>query len=146
MARTPDAREPYSYLHPATIVDGTVHAERLRVDGTVRGSVEVEGLLEIAPGGRVEGGPVHARDVRIAGTVVGDVRAEGTVEIWPGGALEGDVRAGALDVDEGGRFLGRSLSLDDGDGALEAVAAVPDDGSPPIAAGTESTPPIESGS
>jgi cytoskeletal protein CcmA (bactofilin family) len=115
MARRGDPREPYSYLHPGTTVEGDVRAARLRVDGTLRGSVVVDGLLEVAPGGRVEGGPVRAHDVRIAGEVVADVVAEGTVEVWRDGRLEGDVRAGALDVDEGGRFLGRSLALDDPD-------------------------------
>lgn len=113
MARRNEAREPYSYLHEGTTVEGKVRAGRLRVDGTLRGRVEVEGVLEIAPGGRIEGGPVQAHDVRIAGEVVADVWADGTVEIWKGGRLEGDVRAGALDVDEGGRFLGRSLAPDE---------------------------------
>jgi cytoskeletal protein CcmA (bactofilin family) len=131
MARGRDRREPYSYLHPGTIVEGDVRAERLRVDGTVRGSVVVEGVLEVAPGGRVEGGPVHAHDVRIAGAVRADVRAEGTVEVWRDGLLEGDVRAGALDVDEGGRFLGRSLSLDEPDGPdAAALSAGPGSGAP----------------
>lgn len=127
-----DPREPYSYLHPGTTVEGTVRAKRLRVDGTLRGKVEVEGVLEIAPGGRIDGGPVAAHDVRVAGALVADVRAEGTVEVWPGGRLEGDVRAGALDVDEGGRFLGRSLSLDgdDGHGEREPEAARDTDATP----------------
>jgi len=112
MARRGDPREPYSYLHPDTTVEGDVRAVRLRVDGRLVGAVEVEGLLEVAPGGRVEGGPVRAHDVRVAGELHADVRAEGTVEVWRGGTLQGDVRAGALDVDEGGRFLGRSLALD----------------------------------
>lgn len=135
MARNDDAREPYSYLHSETTIEGSVRAKRLRIDGTLRGAVEVEGVLEIAPGGRIEGGPVQAHDVRVAGEVVADVRAEGTVEVWRDGRLEGDVRAGALDIDEGGRFLGRSLSLDeegdvpsDGDDA-DAVASATGDAS-----------------
>ncbi len=131
MARRGDPREPYSYLHPSTTVEGDVHAARLRVDGTLRGSVVVEGLLEVAPGGRVEGGPVRAHDVRIAGAVIADVRAEGTVEVWRDGRLEGDVRAGALDVDEGGRFLGRSLALDAPDPDADAA---PQEGPGPGAA------------
>lgn len=109
MPKRSDAREPFSFVHRDTRIDGTVLAEgRLRVDGVVHGAVQVGGLLEVAPGGRIENGPVRARDVRVAGVILGDVDAEGTVEIWEGGCLEGDVRAGALDVDEGGRFLGHS--------------------------------------
>lgn len=144
MARTPDAREPYSYLHPGTTVEGTVRAERLRVDGTLRGTVEVEGLLEIAPGGRIEGGPVRAHDVRVAGHLAADVRAVGTVEIWSGATLEGDVRAGALDVDEGGRFLGRSLSLEaDEDTTAAPPAQRSDAASSSLPEEGDTPPPLE---
>lgn len=111
--------EPYSYLHRDTVVAGDVSVEgRLRIDGTVRGSVRAGGVLEIAPGGRVEGGPVHAAEIRIAGSVVGDVHAEGRAEIWKGGLVDGDVHAASLDVEEGARFRGRSLmhgDVDEGD-------------------------------
>jgi len=114
MPKRSDPREPFSFVHRDTRIDGTVRAEgRLRIDGVVYGAVQVGGLLEIAPGGRIENGPVRARDVRVAGVILGDVDAEGTVEIWDGGCLEGDVRAGALDVDEGGRFLGHSGARDE---------------------------------
>lgn len=114
MPRGAGPREPYSYVHRNTRIDGSVRVEgRLRIDGAVHGAVQVDGLLEVAPGGRIENGPVRARDVRIAGVVLCDVEAEGTVEVWDGGRLEGDVRAGALDVDQGGSFLGLSAALEE---------------------------------
>ena len=113
MPRRENAREPYSYVDAETTVEGTLTAgARLRVDGRVRGEVRVEGVLEVAPGGRIEVGPVRAADVRIAGEIVADVHAAGTVELWNGGRLEGDVRATSLDIEEGATFLGRSLSPD----------------------------------
>lgn len=106
-------REPYSYLHRDTVIDGDVVVEgRLRIDGTVRGSVRTGGILEVAPAGRVEGGPVRAAEIRIAGSVVGDVHAEDRAEIWRGGLVVGDVYAASLDVEEGARFRGRSVMRD----------------------------------
>jgi cytoskeletal protein CcmA (bactofilin family) len=140
-------RAPYSFVDAGTRVEGSVCADgRLRVDGEVRGEVRAAGVVEVAPGGRIEGGPVRAAEVRIAGEVVADVIAEGRVEIWREARLEGDVRAGALDVEEGARFLGRSLPYDvepTADGAEPAGAggdtatgeAVPDGAEPtPLAA------------
>lgn len=113
--------DSFSFVHADTIVEGTVHARgRLRIDGTVRGSVTVEGTLDVAPGGRIEGGTVTAGRLRIAGTVVATVVAEGTVEIWRDGTLEGDVKAGALDVEEGATFVGRSERT----GSTEATSLV----------------------
>jgi len=136
MPRREHAREPYSYVDAETTVEGTLKAgARLRVDGRVRGEVRVEGVLEVAPGGRIEVGPVRAADVRIAGEIVADVHAAGTVELWNGGRLEGDVRAASLDIEEGATFLGRSLSPDaeaptqvaEASSSQGAVVAPPDD-------------------
>ncbi len=114
MPRRDEARAPYSYVDAETTVEGTLTAgDRLRVDGHVRAEVSVGGVLEVAPGGRIEGGPVRAGDVRIAGAILADVQASGTVEVWNGGRLEGDVRAASLDIEEGATFLGRSLSAQD---------------------------------
>lgn len=113
MPRRDDAREPYSYVDAETTVEGTLVAgARLRVDGRVRAEVRVDGVLEVAPGGRIELGPVRAGDVRIAGAILADVQATGTVEVWNGARLEGDVRAASLDIEEGATFLGRSLSAE----------------------------------
>lgn len=131
MPRRDDAREPYSYVDAETTVEGTVTAgARLRVDGRVRGEVHVDGVLEVAPGGRIEAGPVRAGDVRIAGEIVADVRASGTVELWNGGRLEGDVRAASLDIEEGATFLGRSLAPEDDEPAPSAASAPPADAAP----------------
>lgn len=113
MPRRDDAREPYTYVDAETTVEGTLTAgARLRVDGRVRAEVTVDGVLEVAPSGRIESGPVRAGDVRIAGAILADVHASGTVEVWSGGRLEGDVRAASLDIEEGATFLGRSLSAE----------------------------------
>lgn len=118
------SHEPYSYVHRGTEVEGRIVSDgRLRIDGTVIGEVRAAGVLEIAPGGRVEDGPVRATDVRVAGIVVGDVHAEGKVEIWRDAEVRGDVHAATLDVEEGARFSGRSFMAGDEPAADASVGA-----------------------
>jgi cytoskeletal protein CcmA (bactofilin family) len=110
MLRRGRTRAAYTYVAAGTTLQGTLHAVgRVRIDGVVRGEVDVDGPLEVGPGGAVEGPHVRARAVRVAGTVRADVSADEGVEVWRGGVLEGDVRAATLDVEAGARFDGRSV-------------------------------------
>jgi len=116
----PVKREPFTYIHRGTTVEGRVEAVgRVRVHGVVKGDVEVDGVVEVAPAGVIVGALVRAEELRILGKVRADVVVSGKVEIWNGGELIGDVRAAALDIEEGARFTGRS----------EMVGAGAEDGS-----------------
>ena len=119
--------KPYTYLHGDAVIDGDMSVEgRVRIDGILRGSLRAGGVVEVAPGGRIERGPVHAADVRVAGTVVADVHASGRVEIWAGGVIDGDVHAASLDVERGARFRGRSVMRgDEGEPASPRPEAAP---------------------
>lgn len=112
--RTPQKRsganEPFTYIHQDTTITGDLVASgRVRVHGTVRGNVTVDGVLEIAEAGVIEGEQVRADEVKIIGRVHANVEAKGKIEIWRKGRLVGDVRASALDIEEGASFSGRSL-------------------------------------
>jgi len=101
--------EPFTYIHQGTVLEGDLKAKgRVRIHGTVRGKVTVAGVLEIADGGLIEGGTIQADTVRIIGAVKANIEAKGKIEIWKTGVLEGDVKASALDIEEGARFTGRS--------------------------------------
>jgi cytoskeletal protein CcmA (bactofilin family) len=106
------APERFTYVHVGTTVRGALEATgRVRIDGRVLGTVHVDGTLEIAEGGLVEGVSVDASEVRVLGTVRAAVRATEKVEIWRGGTIEGDVTTPALDVEEGGTLHGRTDML-----------------------------------
>lgn len=125
-SRTPqgDAErpEPFTYVHRGTTVVGELEAEgRVRVHGTVRGNLRVRGVLEVAEAGVVEGDRVEADEVKILGRVIAAVHAHGKVEIWKGGELIGDVRAAALDIEDGARFTGRSEMTERAAGASTAT-------------------------
>lgn len=119
--------EPFTYIHRGTTIVGDLEAKgRVRIHGTVRGDVRVSGVLEVAEAGVVEGNLIEADEVKILGTVRASVHARGKIEIWKAGRLEGDVRAAALDIEEGASFTGRS-DMNAGDpprlpGAVEDAA------------------------
>ena len=117
------ASEQFTYLAQDTVLRGGLEAQgRVRVHGRVEGDVKVAGLLEVAAEGVIRGSLVEAADVRILGEVVADVVATGKIEIWEGGRLTGDVKAAALDIEEGAHFEGRSEMRPAG-----AVARLPEE-------------------
>ncbi len=118
--------EPFTYIHRDTVITGDISATgRVRVHGTVRGNVGVTGVLEVAQSGLVEAQDVEADEVKIIGRVVATrVVARGKVEVWKGGELVGDVRAAALDIEDGARFTGRSeMIAPTGSAAVEHAPA-----------------------
>jgi cytoskeletal protein CcmA (bactofilin family) len=101
--------EAFTYINHGTLVEGNISARgRVRVHGTVKGNISVEGVLEVAETGLIEGELIRAYEVKIIGQVRANIEVKGKIEIWQKGLLEGDVRASALDIEEGATFIGRS--------------------------------------
>lgn len=124
----PPAVEPFTYIHRGTTITGALEASgRVRVHGTIVGSVKVTGVLEVAEAGVIRGERIEASEVKILGRVEADVHATGKIEIWKDGVLIGDVRASALDIEEGAAFTGRSeMSADRKTPTGRLPAASPD--------------------
>ncbi|MDT7909972.1 polymer-forming cytoskeletal protein [Thermus sp.] len=99
-----------TYLGPETEVLGDLKARgQVRVDGLVRGSVWVEGELEVGRTGRVEGERVEAQAIQVHGEVRADLVAE-RVFLAKTARLTGNVRAQALEVEAGAVFVGQSVA------------------------------------
>jgi Hypothetical cytosolic protein len=99
-----------TYLSPETEVLGDLKAKgQVRVDGLVRGSVWVEGELEVGRTGRVEGERVEAQAIQVHGEVRADLVAE-RVFLAKTARLTGNVRAQALEVEAGAVFVGQSVA------------------------------------
>jgi cytoskeletal protein CcmA (bactofilin family) len=99
-----------TYLGPETEVLGDLKARgQVRVDGLVRGSVWVEGELEVGRTGRVEGERVEAQAIQVHGEVRADLMAE-RVFLAKTARLTGNVRAQALEVEAGAVFVGQSVA------------------------------------
>lgn len=100
----------FTYLGPETEVLGDLRAKGpVRIDGLVKGSVYVEGELEVGRTGRIEGERVEAQAIQIHGEVKADLMA-GKVSLSKTARFTGTVRAQALDVEAGAVFIGQSLA------------------------------------
>ena len=92
-----------SVLGPSTRVTGRVSGDgALRVEGNVRGDIQISGDAEIAAGGTVEGN-VAAASLDIAGSLLGDVVSDGPVAIRSGAVVRGDLRGSEISIEPGSR-------------------------------------------
>jgi cytoskeletal protein CcmA (bactofilin family) len=98
-----------TFIGMGTEVQGEIRASgNLRVDGTIRGNVHVDGDMEVSASGMIEGKTVNARNIIIHGRVKATMIAEGQLRIHSQGEVEGDVTAHSLDIESGARFVGYS--------------------------------------
>jgi cytoskeletal protein CcmA (bactofilin family) len=96
-----------SVLGPSTRVTGRVSGDGgLRVEGSVRGDIQVSGEAEIAAGATVEGNVVAA-SLDVAGTLIGDVVSRGPVAIRGGAVVRGDLRGSEISIEPGSRVAVR---------------------------------------
>ena len=80
-------------------------SESMRIDGTVQGDIEIDGLINISDTGRVDGN-IIAGSARIAGRVFGNINCRNTVHLATTADVTGDVLTTTLIVDEGAIFSG----------------------------------------
>ena len=79
--------------------------ETARIDGTIRGNIQSEGMVIIGTNGHVEGN-VNAYDVSIAGMIKGDTTAKNRIEILSSAHIEGNITTKSLCIDEHAVFQG----------------------------------------
>ena len=101
--------ESFTLIDQGTIVQGNIDTTgRIQIHGVVKGNLNVNGVVEVAESGLIEGEYVKADEVKIVGHVKANIDTKGRLEIWKRGKLEGNVRAGILDIEEGAIFIGSS--------------------------------------
>ncbi len=76
-----------------------------KIDGTIRGNIQSEGIIIIGTNGHVEGN-INAVEVRIAGMIKGDMTAENRIEILSSAHIEGNITTKSLCIDEHAVFQG----------------------------------------
>lgn len=96
-----------SYVDPESTIDGTIRTDHdLRVEGSVSGRIQCDGVLLVAEGALVDA-EIDAASIVVAGEMSGTVRCRGRLEIQATGIVRGDVRTGALVIHEGARYEGQ---------------------------------------
>jgi cytoskeletal protein CcmA (bactofilin family) len=84
-------------------IEGSGH---VRIAGSFKGDVHVQGNLTIDAGARVTG-QVRANTVTVGGELHGNIDAAQRVELLETGLVAGDVKAGSLTVAAGSRMRGQ---------------------------------------
>lgn len=116
-----------SYVSKGFRFVGDVRGEgTLMCEGEIEGTIEVDGLVQILPGGKVRG-CVRASEAEIAGTVEGDVATRGRLKLQATCRVEGDVVTPNLVVEPGAILQGQvNAATERAEGALEPqVRALP---------------------
>lgn len=76
-----------------------------RVDGTINGNVDIDGVLVLGTVGKING-DIHAKSVQIGGEVVGDIIAPEKAEITSTGKVIGNLNTKVIVIDENAIFQG----------------------------------------
>lgn len=109
VAPSEGSRLPLTYVGAGSEFQGNLRtAGNLRVDGTIKGSVHVEGDVEVSASGVIEGESVSGRNIMVHGCIKAKVRAAEQLRIHGRGRVEGDVSAQSLDIEAGAQFIGYS--------------------------------------
>lgn len=90
-----------SIIGSNSVITGNVSGRGdLRVEGTVKGAISVDGRIEVLGDATVEG-PLEASDLLLQGRAQGDVVASGTVSLGPRASYSGVIRAANVTIAPG---------------------------------------------
>lgn len=102
-----DTTAKESVIAAGLTIEGKIEgAGHVRISGSFKGDVHVNGNLTIDSGAKVTGG-VRAQSIVIGGELEGNIDSATRVELLQTGVLNGDVKAGSLTVAAGSRMRGR---------------------------------------
>lgn len=89
-----------------------IGTEDLHIEGTVEGTVIMEGQnLSIGKEGEINAN-IHAQNIVINGALTGDVLAEELIEIRNTAVVKGNLIAPRIQLDDGGKFRGSMDMID----------------------------------
>jgi len=98
-----------SIIGQDAVFEGTLHAkETTRVDGVIKGDVEIDTTLVLGVSGKVIGN-VTAAVIMVGGRVEGDIIAKDKITIASTGNVTGNIHAKKLVIDENAVFRGQSF-------------------------------------
>ncbi|HYQ45839.1 MAG TPA: polymer-forming cytoskeletal protein [Polyangiaceae bacterium] len=99
------ARHPHelSVVGSGTRITGRISGSgALRIEGTVKGDINVNGDTELAEGASVEGN-LNGESLDIAGSLVGDARANGAIAVRESARVRGELRGAEISIEAGAR-------------------------------------------
>ena len=97
-----------NFIAAGTYLEGKIETKgSLRIDGKVKGIVNVGDRLTIGSTGEVVG-EINAKTAIVGGKIEGDVRIEQKITLESTSSLNGNLSTGKLIIDEGAFFNGKS--------------------------------------
>ena len=92
-----------SVLGASTRVTGRINGDgALRIEGMVKGDVNVRGETEIAECGSLEGN-VQGTALDVGGSLLGDARTDGAIAIRASAQVRGELRGAQVSIEAGAR-------------------------------------------
>jgi len=112
----PRTRTQDEFTKPTGTIIGngfTIHAARfscadsetMRIDGTVIGNIDIDGVLTLSDTGRVDGN-INAASTRVAGRVFGNIACRNILHLASTADVRGDITTTTLIIDDGAVFTG----------------------------------------
>ncbi|HHB78467.1 MAG TPA: polymer-forming cytoskeletal protein [Saprospiraceae bacterium] len=96
-----------SVLIASTTIEGNFDTENdLRLEGTVKGEVTVNGKVVLGESGLIEG-TLNAAEAVIHGRVVGNLYVNHLLQLASTAVIEGDISASQFSVQEGAVYRGK---------------------------------------
>jgi cytoskeletal protein CcmA (bactofilin family) len=77
----------------------------IRIDGVVKGNIEVSQKLVVGPNGKVAG-DITGSQISISGSVIGNVHADETTVLHGQSSVTGDIHTKQIIIEQGGVFNG----------------------------------------
>lgn len=92
--------------------------ESLHIEGTIEGTVIMEGHnLSVGAGGELNAN-IHAKNITVEGALTGDALAEELIEVRRTAVVKGNLIAPRIQLDDGGKFRG-SMDMVDTDAEMK---------------------------
>lgn len=103
-----------TFISEGTQIIGDIKVEHdLRIEGHLKGTVDVGGMLVLGPTGKVDGN-VTARSATLAGEIRGNLRGHEKIVLESKSILVGDLITRELVINEGATFQGNcAMPLDE---------------------------------
>jgi cytoskeletal protein CcmA (bactofilin family) len=92
----------------ARLEGNVISAGSLRIEGQVKGQINAEGDVELAPQSQVEA-DIRAQNVTVAGKFRGNISVKNKTHLAHGGRVDGNITSKALVIEEGAVFHGQSI-------------------------------------
>lgn len=90
-----------------TTIEGTISGTAaLRVEGVVKGHIEIDNALVVTGEGKTEA-DIKATTVLVEGEHSGNVEAKELIQIAPEGKVKAQLKAPAVSIEKGAKFSGQ---------------------------------------